>query len=89
VQQLSRHLMTRCSTMVINNDSPSKTTIQDILDKPGTSAPSPAERRVAGTLIKRMIDGNGGVVQVPTGSHGQVCSELKQHNYSIIHCNTL
>ena len=85
VQQLTRHLDTKCSTL-FRHDSPSKTTIKDILSKPGTSTPSPAERRVAGTLIKRMMmDGNSGVVQVPTGSHGQVCR--KYTHFHIAHYN--
>ena len=85
VQQLTRHLDTKCSTL-FRHDSPSKTTIKEILSKPGTSTPSPAERRVAGTLIKRMMmDGNSGVVQVPTGSHGQVCR--KYTHFHIAHYN--
>ena len=53
----------------------SKTTIGDIFSQQSTSMPSPAVQRAAGTLIKRMLSDDG-LMQVPTGSHGQVCSNI-------------
>ena len=66
--QYLSHISTKCSAHSV--DSPSKATIRDILSKSPDSAPSPVERRVAGSVIKRMMAGNEGLVQVPTGSHG-------------------
>lgn len=65
----TKHLATMCSAYI---DSPSKATIRDILSQPSHVAPSPTERRVAGSLIKRMMAKNEGVVQVPTSNRGQV-----------------
>ena len=71
--------MTKCCTMIIKtrHQKPQLGTFS------ASQGPSPAERRVAGTLIKSMIDVSGGIVQVPTASHGHVCSKHNtiSHNY--------
>ena len=53
-------------------DSPSKMTLQDVLARPVTVPATPAEIRVAGHLMRRMLDSdpNEQVVRVPT--RGQV-----------------
>ena len=63
-----RHAESRCNLLGVA-DSPSKLTVGDILKT--KSAPTPAERRVAGQIIKRMLNTASGIVQVPSGSHGQ------------------
>ena len=53
-------------------DSPSKMTLRDVLEKPVTVPATPAEVKVAGHLVRRMLDGDpqNQLVRVPT--RGQV-----------------
>ena len=57
-------------------DSPSKVTLSDVLAKPVTTPATPAEVRVAGHLVRRMLDSEAGeqIVRVPT--RGQVSFDL-------------
>lgn len=55
-------------------DSPSKATISDVLSRPSTSPATPAELKVAGHLVRKIMDqdsGNSrGVLKIP--QRGQV-----------------
>ena len=53
-------------------DSPSKMTLREILEKPVTLPATPAEVKIAGQLVRRMLDGDpqNQLVRVPT--RGQV-----------------
>ena len=65
------HTDSRCNLHGVATDSPSKLTVGDILKMPVETTPTQAERRVAGHVIKQMLGNTSGLVQVPTGSHGQ------------------
>ena len=61
-------------------DSPSKATISEVLSRPSTSPATPAEVRVAGHLVQKIIDHSSGteegVFKIPR--RGQV-SQLKNN----------
>ena len=66
--EYSRHVDSGCTTSVQQRIlSPSKTTIRQILQKPVDTPTTPAEKRVAENLIRRlMTESSGNVVKVTT-----------------------
>ena len=75
VHNFLTHIESQCTSQIEFLNSPSKTTISEILGKSPDTAPSPSEIRVAGNVIKHMISHDSAgdhVIKVSTGSHGQV-----------------
>ena len=68
----TKHLDSKCVGYYhLEVNSPSKITLQDFLSKPTRTPPTPAEKKVAGHLVRRLLhDGQQQVLKVPT--HGQV-----------------
>lgn len=74
---LISHVDSRCNLHSVPLNSPTIITVGEILEKPVESAPTPTERRVVGRVIKRLLATGSGVVQVPSGSHGQPLTLLQ------------
>lgn len=75
-EQYQQHLSSQCQAFFEHSTlSPSRTSIQDVLDRK-ESQTTPAERKVAANLIKRlMAESDGQILRVP--SRGQVyCGQV-------------
>ena len=91
VDNYDKHIAGNCQGYYHHQvDSPSKMTLHDVLAKPVTVPATPAEIRVAGHLMKRMLDSDPDehIVRVPT--RGQVsmmhCIHLNKGSYSKYTC---
>lgn len=78
VDHYQKHLQGLCMSHYHQRiDSPSKLTISEVLSRPTTSPVTPAEVRVAGHLVRKIMDSGGssseGVVKVQT--RGQVSKQ--------------
>ena len=80
-----KHAQGKCQSHYVVVDSPSKTTMSDVLSRPSNLPATPAERRVAEHLVRKIITRNEserqGVLRVPTS--GQVC--VNYCNCMVIH----
>ncbi len=76
VENYHKHLQGQCSSHYhLSVDSPSKLTIGEVLSRPSASPATPAEVKVAGHLVRKLMDhgsssSSEGVVKVQT--RGQV-----------------
>ena len=70
----TKHTDSKCTAHceISGLNSPTKTTLQDVLSKSPDSTPSPSELRVAGNVIKQMMSSGEEVIKIPTGTRGQV-----------------
>ena len=65
------HAQNKCLSHYKVSDSPSKVTMSDMLSRRTNLPATPAERKVAGHLVKKILNQNcNGVLKVPTS--GQV-----------------
>ena len=64
VADYTKHLQGQCTSHYQERvDSPSKTTIGEVLSRPTTSPATPAEMKVAGHLVRKMLDHMATAVQ--------------------------
>ena len=72
LESYKMHIQNKCLSHYEVTDSPSKVTMSDMLSRPTNLPATPAERKVAGHLVKKLLNQNcnEGVLKVPTS--GQV-----------------
>ena len=77
------HADDKCQGHYESTDSPSKMTMSEVLLRPSNVPVTPAERKVAGHLVKKILHHQSepqGVLKVPTS--GQVC--IKSHCITVV-----
>ena len=75
--QYTKHLDSKCTEHFhIQVNSPSRMTLRDVLSKPAAVPPTPAEKKVANHLVKRLLNDNPEQVIRVASSRGQVSRVL-------------
>ncbi len=83
VENYHKHLQGQCSSHYhLSVDSPSKLTIGEVLSRPSASPATPAEVKVAGHLVRKLMDhgsssSSEGVVKV------QTCGQVSNYLYNM------